>query len=52
MLRTRVKDRTPAGVGESAKTRDERFDFEWCGADDEDAQSYFFVEGLRMLTPP
>jgi hypothetical protein len=39
MLPKRVQDRTAAGVGETAKTRDERFDFEWCCADDEDAQS-------------
>jgi hypothetical protein len=53
MLLEGVQDRTPAGVGEEAKPRNERFDFERCRADEEYAQSYFFLGlGLRMLMPP
>jgi hypothetical protein len=34
-----VQHRTSSDVGEALQPRDERFDFEWCRADDENAQS-------------
>jgi hypothetical protein len=39
LLSERVEHRTPAGVGKNAKPRNERFGFERCRADNEDAQS-------------
>jgi hypothetical protein len=52
MIPETIQNRTPAGVGKTLQSRHERFDFERCCADEENAQSYFLGFGLRMLTPP
>ena len=42
-----------ASVGNPTQPTDQCFDFERCCGDDENAQSYFFLEfGSRRLTPP